>query len=198
MSYEDVNSIRLLKNLFDQCRENGSSDSENEGDFLGVASGLTPASIKPKKCEVKKTLENSLLKKVEADVGVKSLEEWEKLQAKDGELFDSRKQPDFIISYKQAVTTEDMFLGMGLKTPATSSCEDMIVQISLPEETVKIDQIELKVEEGSIDLQSPTYRLKLLLPHKIHPNKGRAEFDADKKNLTLTLRLNREYDFVNF
>ena len=31
------------------------------------------------------------------------------------------------IVYKQAVTSEDMYLGMGNRTPATSSCEDMIV-----------------------------------------------------------------------
>lgn len=29
--------------------------------------------------------------------------------------------------YKQAVSTEDVFLGMGSKTPTTASCEDIIV-----------------------------------------------------------------------
>ena len=29
--------------------------------------------------------------------------------------------------FKQAVTTEDVFLGMGLKNPATASCEDLVV-----------------------------------------------------------------------
>ena len=31
------------------------------------------------------------------------------------------------IIYKQAVTSEDMFLQMGNKTPSTASCEDMLV-----------------------------------------------------------------------
>lgn len=194
MSYEDVNSIRLLKNLFDQCHE-GSSDSETECDLPGFTS--TPASVKQKKSEVKKTFENSLLKKV-ADVGAKSMEEWAKLQDKDEEVFESRKQPDFTITYKQAITTEDMFLGMGSKTAATSSCEDMILDIFLPEETVTIDQMHLNVEDDSIDLRSPIYRLKLSLPHKIHAKKGRAEFNVDSRILKLTLRMNREYDFVNF
>lgn len=29
--------------------------------------------------------------------------------------------------YKQAVSAEDVFLGMGLKTPTTASCEDLVV-----------------------------------------------------------------------
>ena len=33
------------------------------------------------------------------------------------------------ILYKQAVTSEDMFLQMGNKTPLTSSCEDMVVSV---------------------------------------------------------------------
>jgi len=33
------------------------------------------------------------------------------------------------ILYKQSVTTEDMFLQMGNKTPSTASCEDMVVSI---------------------------------------------------------------------
>ena len=31
------------------------------------------------------------------------------------------------IVYKQAIATEDMFLGMSNRTPSTSSCEDMVV-----------------------------------------------------------------------
>lgn len=30
--------------------------------------------------------------------------------------------------YKQAVSTEDVFLGLGLKTPTTASCEDLLVR----------------------------------------------------------------------
>lgn len=31
------------------------------------------------------------------------------------------------IVYKQAVSTEDVFLGMGNKTPTTAGCEDIVV-----------------------------------------------------------------------
>lgn len=197
MAYDD---IRLLKNLFEQCRVDGgnSDDSENDGDLPGSSTFHGPGSFKPRKSEVKQTLENPLLKQIEPEPAVKSMMEWEQQQIKDDELLDTRKQPDFKITYKQAVTTEDIYLQMGLKTPATSSCEDMIVDIPLPEETVNIDQMDLTVEADKVDLQTPIYHLSLSLPHKIHAKKGRAEFDSDKKVLRLTLRMDREYDFVNF
>lgn len=197
MAYED---IRLLKNLFDQCRVDGaqSSDSENEGDLLGSSSCVGPGSIKPKKSEVKRTLENSLLKQIDPEPPIKSIEEWEKQQTKDLDLLETRKQPEYHIIYKQAVTTEDIYLQTGLKTPATSSCEDMIIDISLPDEIVNIDQMNLNVEPEKVDLQTPAYHLSISLPHKIYPKKGRAEFDTDKKILKLTLKMDREYDFVNF
>lgn len=200
MAYEDVNSIRLLKNLFDQCRVDGeidSSDSGDDGDFVGLST-LGPASVKPKKSEIKRILENPLLKQLEAEPAIASMEEWEQQQVKDDEMLDTRKQPSYKIAYKQVVTTEDIYLQMGLKTPATSSCEDMIIDIDLPDETVNIDQMDLKVEAEVVNLQTPVYRLSLPLPHKVHPKKGRAEFDSDKKVLKLTMRLNRELDFVNF
>lgn len=200
MAYEDVNSIRLLKNLFDQCRVDGeidSSDSGDDGDFVGLST-LGPASVKPKKSEIKRSLENPLLKQLEAEPAIASMEEWEQQQVKDDEMLDTRKQPSYKIAYKQVVTTEDIYLQMGLKTPATSSCEDMIINIDLPDETVNIDQMDLKVEAEVVNLQTPVYRLSLPLPHKVHPKKGRAEFDSDKKVLKLTMRLNRELDFVNF
>lgn len=195
----DVNSILALKSFFNQCgvNEGDSSDSENEGDAMGAAY-LSPASIQAKKSEIKTTLENPLLKKVNDDSTLKSMKDLEKQQARDEELLDCRKQPEYSITYKQAVTTEDIYLQMGLKTPATSSCEDMIVDIKLPEETVTIDQMDLDVEAEVVNLQTPVYRLKLMLPHKIHPKQGRATFDPERKILKLSLRLNRELDFINF
>lgn len=90
------------------------------------------------------------------------------------------------------------FFQMSLKTPATSSCEDMIIDINLSEETGQINDMDLKVLQDKIDLQTPIYRLSLDLPHRVEPNKARAQYDPEKKVFKLTLRLNRELDFVNF
>lgn len=44
------------------------------------------------------------------------------------EYEDPRPQPDYDIIFKQSVGAEDVFLGMGGKTPATASCEGMVVR----------------------------------------------------------------------
>lgn len=195
----DVNSIELLKNLFDKCNKDGDQDSSDSEDDEGTSFGPGDIKSKQKRSEIVKTLENPLMKKIDEHSNViKSMEEWENIQKEDEDLVDSRIEPEYSITYKQSVTTEDIYLQMGFKTPATSSCEDMIVEIKLPEETASIDQMDLTVEEEKVELKTSIYRLKLMLPHKISPQKGKAEFDSIKKSLKLTLRMNREFDFVNF
>lgn len=128
-----------------------------------------------------------------------TFEEWEDRERElNDDYLEQRIQPTYNTSYKQAVTTEDIFLQMGNKTAATSSCEQMIIKISMPDETVDIDQMQLDVSADTIDLQTPKYRLKLPLVHKINPDKGNAMWNAEQKVLTLVLLMDREFDFVNF
>lgn len=54
------------------------------------------------------------------------------------EYDDPRPQPEYDIIFKQAVGTEDVFLGMGPKNPTTACCENMVVRHRLkPEATWK-------------------------------------------------------------
>lgn len=129
----------------------------------------------------------------------KTLEEWEASQEElNIKVFDTRMEPEYTISYKQALTTEDLFLGMNNKTPATSSCEDMVLEIKLPEETVSIEDMELSVKEQAVDFGSPKYKANIQLPHPVDPNKGKATYNVEYKLLKLVLRMRRELDFVNF
>lgn len=111
---------------------------------------------------------------------------------------ETRKRPEYKISYKQAVTTEDIYLQMGNKNAATMSCEDMVIQIELPEEIVGIEEMDLSVTKTDIDLKTSIYRLRLPLTHNINPDKGKASYNSETKILTLTLRMDREFDYVNF
>ncbi|KAK4880243.1 hypothetical protein RN001_008389 [Aquatica leii] len=111
-------------------------------------------------------------------------------------ISDWRKTPQWDISYKQKVTASDVFLQMGAKSPATASCEDMILKIHLPEEDHR--NIDLKIKESSITLVSPKYKLDAPLPHPVDPQRGNAQWDQDAENLVVTLRMNREFDFINF
>lgn len=87
---------------------------------------------------------------------------------------------------------------MGNKTASTASCDRMIITVHLPDETVTIDRMQLTVNATSIDLQSPVYRLRLPLPHSIDPDAGSAQYDPDLRRLTLSLKMVREFDYVNF
>lgn len=130
----------------------------------------------------------------------KTLSDWELQEAtllNDIDLED-RCTPEYRIVYKQSVTPEDIYLQMGNRTAATASCEEMCVEILLPNETVSIDRMELDVSSHEIDLRTPNYRLKLPLAQLIDPDRGKASWDSEKKVLRLTLRMKREYDFINF
>lgn len=129
-----------------------------------------------------------------------TLSEWEQQEALLNDIdLENRCTPEYRIVYKQSVTPEDIYLQMGNKTSATASCEEMCVEILLPNETVCkcIDRMELDVASHEIDLRTPNYRLKLPLVQPIDPNRSKASWDNEKKILRLTLRMKREYDFIN-
>ncbi|CAG9771978.1 unnamed protein product [Ceutorhynchus assimilis] len=104
--------------------------------------------------------------------------------------------PKCDISYRQSVSSSDMYLAMGLKNPSTSSCENMVVAIDLPGENRQ--NIDLKIENDTLTLTSPKFFLKLDLPHPVDPKRGDAQFDKDRERLVITLIMNRELDLVNF
>lgn len=107
---------------------------------------------------------------------------------------DPRPQPEYDILYKQAVTSEDMFLQMSGRDPSTHWCDDMVIKIKLPNHKMK--DCELEVEEKFLDLRTPSHRLGLHLPHPCDKDKGSAKFDTSKSELVVTLRLDREMDFL--
>lgn len=82
---------------------------------------------------------------------------WDENEVEEGAEFDTsddpREQPEYEIVYKQNVTTEEVFLQMGNKTPATSSCEDMIVKIKLPGVS-KLADIDLNLFERFLDCRT--------------------------------------------
>ena len=79
---------------------------------------------------------------------------WQESEVEEGVKYevrdDPRMQPDYDIIYKQRLTSEELFLQMGNKTPATSSCEDMVVKIKLPG-VATVAEIDLNVHEKFLD-----------------------------------------------
>lgn len=85
---------------------------------------------------------------------------------------------------------------MGPKTPSTASCEDMIVTVKLPDE--RFSAIDLDLTKDRVIVKGFLYKLDLHFPHTINPNRSNAKWDQSKEELVLTLRMCREFDFINF
>ncbi|XP_029178160.1 protein PIH1D3 [Nylanderia fulva] len=120
----------------------------------------------------------------------------EALDTQNAQDYDPRQVPEYEMKFKQAVTAEDVYLGMGFKTPSTASCEWLSVLVKLPQETR--EKVELSVESEAIDVRSPRYRLHLPTLHPVDPNASSAKWHNDTSTLEITLKLARELDGINF
>ncbi|XP_072156203.1 dynein axonemal assembly factor 6 [Bemisia tabaci] len=109
---------------------------------------------------------------------------------------DPREKPAYDIIYQQSVTPEDIFLQIGPKTPASASCEAMVLKIDMPGELSS--EICCDVKKQHMDVRSPRYRLALPLPHPVHHKICKAQWNESTSQLIVTLYLDREYDFINF
>ncbi|XP_039489306.1 dynein axonemal assembly factor 6 [Drosophila santomea] len=201
--------LKMLQDLLNPNQRRGGIDyssSEDEEESM-VVHKLNPGAIgRPKtedaatKAKKKKKLNPLCTPLVEEEKKLpESLEEWQDRQEKeDNDILETRKTPEYTMTYRQAVGTEDVFLQMGNRTGASASCEDLIVEVSLPDEEMTADKMSLSLQETELDLGTCLYRLRLPLPHPVNVDRCHAKYDSELKKLRLTLRLQRELDYVNF
>ncbi|XP_061393205.1 dynein axonemal assembly factor 6 [Musca vetustissima] len=206
--FENVENLKLLRNLLntEESRDD-ESDLEEEGDPL-IKQNLNPGNLGPQETKSSKGDSKSFnspyapLKAADTQPHTKqptTIEEWhEQQEQEDADLLDSRKCPEYSMTYRQAVGTEDIYLAMGNRTNASASCEDLIVEIFLAGDSTPSDKMQLSITATEVDLSTAIYRLKLPLSHPVNVDRCRAKYDRDMEKLTLTLRLQRELDFVNF
>lgn len=186
-------SFADLRRLSDLLKpEEVSSDSDDDLPRVGVAK-FGPGDIRAKK---------SLSACVSNEANDKKDEKaiWHDSEIPDGieydESEDPRKRPEYNIKYKQSVTTEDVFLQMGAKTPASSSCEDIVIEIILEKENKS--SVDLHVVKQVLELRSEKYRLSLPLPHPVDPESTKAVWEPSTDMLRVVLKMKRDLDFVNF
>ena len=110
----------------------------------------------------------------------------------DGDDGFSLKTPKYEFLYKQAVSTADAFLGMAHnKDPGTRSCEDVVMKMYLPGTTAMRD-LDLDVQKDRLRLRSALYKLSVYLPHVVDPDAGKAEWDAARECLKVTMPIAEE------
>jgi dynein assembly factor 6, axonemal len=193
----NLNIFKLQELLETNKSESSSDEDEIESTKKAKNSVLTPGHIGPKK-----STKNQQNESVYATKKAKNSKDiWDVDEVNDGLVYDTlddpRIQPDYDITYQQAVLTEDIYLNTSMKTPATSSCEAMIVKIKLPGEQLK--DIDANVNGNNyLDCRSNKYRLGIYLPHKVDETSCQAKWLSNQETLEIKLKLKREYDFVNF
>lgn len=202
-------SLKLLQELLKEP-ERDSSDSEPDDRVPNFSTKITAPSTSALDPSQKPTNESNEPNKSSngpssfhrfqngVENTAQTFSEWQEQEESLNDELETRRAPEYRIVYKQSVTPSDIYLQMGNKTPATSSCEEMCLEILMPNETVSIDRMELDVSSETIDLRTPNYRLKLPLCQPIDPDRGRANWNDNEKILRITLHMKREYDFINF
>ncbi|XP_030386019.1 protein PIH1D3 [Scaptodrosophila lebanonensis] len=202
--FDNPDQIRELANLLSPNPRRGGIDYSSSDDEDSVVPRLTPGGIGPGGSAAgagkKKKVNPVATPLVETPKEQpKTLEEWQEQQEReDADVLEERLCPEYTMTYRQAVGTEDVYLQMGNRTGASASCEDLVVEITLPDEPMRVDQMELKMKESELDLATSKYRLRLPLPHPVDTDRSKAKYDSELKKLQVTLRLRRELDFVNF
>lgn len=199
MTHFTIPQLKALRELLTPAKED--SDSENEDQRPGFkAKFVNPYSpYKPEDDHQPESSTASVSKTFRKSTKPETLDEWEQREEYlNSDDIEFHKTPEYRIIYKQAVSPEDLYLQIGLKTSSTASCEQMCLEIQLPAETVGIEHMKLEVNPNEIDLKTPVYRLKMPLVQTVDPDYGKAQWDSEKKILRLNLVMKREYDCVNF
>ena len=132
---------------------------------------------------------------------------------------DSRKRPEFDFAYKQKVGSEDVFLGLSGTTPSSIHCDTLVFRVQLPGE--RLADIDVDLTESRVTVSAaqqcvvfmaragrapfpprpltPPHpitaprrsKLATFLPNKVLHRSAKAEWDAAKGALTLTLPLDK-------
>ncbi|CAF1226366.1 unnamed protein product [Adineta steineri] len=195
--------INQLANLLKQADRNGGDDSDSDEDQpkKNTNAHLTPASLVSQAEKTTSTIKDANSTSIKKPSTVNSKDIWQidevpNNNVKTHDEVDQRPQPEYEMHYKQRITTEDVFLQMGNKNPSSASCEDLVVNIQLPD--TKLADIILDITKTFLDCRCPKYRLTLSLPHPVDPDNSQAKWNKEKSSLEITLKLNREYDDFNY
>jgi dynein assembly factor 6, axonemal len=103
---------------------------------------------------------------------------------------DKRPRPKYNILYKQLVGSEDVFLGLGDKTPGSTDCSHMTVKVDFPGHTMK--DLDLDVSKHKLRAESNKMLLSIFLPLPVDSDHGSAKWDAKKEQLIVTLPIIRD------
>ncbi|XP_064283211.1 dynein axonemal assembly factor 6 isoform X3 [Passer domesticus] len=140
-------SLQSLAKLLRDAPEEEEEDGDDDVPRCSVGA-MTPGSVGPAKKDTTSTSQA----KSENKKTIWNIEEVPEGSEFD-DTWDPREKPEYEISFKQHVGTEDVFFGMTGKDPSTACCEDIVIKIKLPE--TKYSDITLDIQDKVLDLRTP-------------------------------------------
>eukprot|EP00398_MALV-I-01_sp_L67-1_P000672 gene672-985_t len=107
---------------------------------------------------------------------------------------DDRPEPKYDIKFMQGVGSQDVFFNMNDRDISSDHCEGLLVTMELP--GCKLKDIDLDILKDRLLLQSPKFRLNLVLPHPVDKAAGKAKWDKDKEQLRVELVIMRNVQYI--
>ena len=134
-AFGDVGNLTALTSMMEEAQtEQQKRLEEASRGKGGTVNVITPADrIRLDKEKAAQALED---KKKEKDPN--AIWDDEEVDARDPDFEDDgRAVPDYEINYKQHVGSEDIYLGLGSKTPSTVTAGFIVVRVQFPGEKLK-------------------------------------------------------------
>ncbi|KAJ3107617.1 Protein pih1d3 [Phlyctochytrium planicorne] len=78
---------------------------------------------------------------------------WDDEETSIADVSDPRPEPDHDLKYRQKVSSEDIYLQMGGKTPSIACSDEFVITINLPNTIFK--DIIVNCSQDSLDLRTP-------------------------------------------
>ena len=139
---DDVTTVKGVEEEQDYRRPN----------FTPASIGATSVSSQEHKCLEKSKIKNRKSKLIwnlhEVPSAAEAAQETLAINDNDGRI-----EPSYEFLYKQAVTANDAYFGMGEKDPSSTQCEDIVVRIDLPG-LENFQEVSLDVQSTYVKLES--------------------------------------------
>ncbi|KAM5196106.1 dynein axonemal assembly factor 6 isoform 2-T2 [Hipposideros larvatus] len=152
MDTETLSSVSALQALSKLLYAEEEDDFQSgESTYSSAIGAMDPGNIGPPKTEERKVIPPQTSGETSEDI-------WNPNTVSEGEehddMWDVRELPDYEITYKQQVGTEDVFLALTRKDSSTACCQDIVVKIKLP--NTNPSEIKIDIQEMILDLRTPT------------------------------------------
>ena len=186
------NDLMALNSMLQEVRDLDSEKGTDPGTMGAEGSSITRAVVTPGSIGRSAAREEGAPEKKSKDPkdiwDIDEVPPEEAILAEDFQ--DSRPRPQYDIFFKQDVYSQDVFLGLGEKTPSSTDCTHMTIKVHFPGHTMK--DLDLDVTKHKLRAESKTLLLSIFLPLPVNSEQGSAKWDSKKEKLIVTLPIMKD------